>query len=126
MGCAVNIHAGISAVLASSMLLALSAPAEAKAAFDGSWNISATTTQGSCDRSVHYQIVIIDGRVMSGDITGVSGRVTPSGSVTVTVRRKDGTAVGSGRLSGDSGAGHWTVKSPSRNCAGEWQAQRAL
>lgn len=119
-----NSRSGILALLASSMLLALAGATEAKSPFDGPWNISATTTQGSCDRSVHYRITIIDWQVKSGDITGVSGRVSPNGSVSVTVHRKDGTAVGSGRLSGDSGAGRWTVQSPSKKCAGDWQAQR--
>jgi hypothetical protein len=96
----------------------------AKTPFDGPWEVSAVTTQGSCDRSARYRINIIDGQVLSGDITGVSGRVAANGSVTVTVRRKDGTAVGSGRLGGESGSGRWTIRSPTRNCAGDWQARR--
>jgi hypothetical protein len=119
-----NWRVGILALLASSTLLGLVGQSEAKMPFDGPWNISATTTQGSCDRSVHYRIVIINGQVKSGDITGVSGRVEFDGRVSVTVNRKDGTAVGSGRLSGASGSGTWTVRSPSKNCAGDWQAQR--
>ena len=118
-----NIHAGI--VVACSALLALQTPAVAKTAFDGSWRVTTTTTEGSCERVLHYRIVIIDGRVMSGDVNGVSGSVAASGKVSVTVRRKDGTAVGTGRLGASSGGGRWTVQSSSSGrCAGDWQADR--
>jgi hypothetical protein len=106
--------------------LASPAPVAAKSAFDGSWTVTARTTQGACDRLVHYRIVIIDGRVMSGDIRGVSGQVGASGSVTVRVQRDEGTAQGSGRLGPSSGSGRWTVRSSTKgNCAGEWSAERA-
>jgi hypothetical protein len=111
-------------LLASLAYLAAQIPASAKSEFDGPWRVTTTTTSGDCDRVLHYRIVIIDGRVMSGDITGVSGHVAASGAVTVKVSRKEGTAVGSGRLSGSSGGGHWTVRSPSKQCAGEWSAER--
>ena len=120
-----NMRAGISVVLASCLaFLALLTPIAAKTTFDGRWSVTATTTQGSCDRSVRYGIVIIDGQVLSGDVSGVSGRVTPSGSVTVTVRRKGGTVSGTGRLGASSGGGRWTAQASSGRCAGEWQAQR--
>ncbi len=112
------------ALLAFSILVAGQAEALAKTAFDGSWRVTASTTQGNCESVVHYRIVIIDGRVMSGDITGVSGQVGASGNVSVRVTRKEGTALGSGRLAGNSGSGSWTVRSPSRQCAGTWTADR--
>jgi hypothetical protein len=111
-------------MLACLALLAAQAPAAAKSVFDGSWRVSATTTGGSCDRSFSYRIVIIDGRVMSGDIRGVSGSVAASGSVTVSVRRDDGTVVGSGHLGASSGSGRWTAQSRSGKCVGAWQAER--
>jgi hypothetical protein len=117
-----NIRAA--ATFACLAYLASQAQALAKSAFDGPWRVTTTTTSGDCDRVLHYRIVIIDGRVMSGDITGVSGQVAASGAVTVRVSRKEGTAVGSGRLSGSSGSGHWTMRSPSKQCAGEWEAER--
>ncbi len=119
-----SIRAGTSAMLACLALLAAQAPVAAKSVFDGSWRVSATTTGGSCDRSFSYRIVIIDGRVMSGDIRGVSGSVAASGSVTVSVRREDGMVVGSGRLSSSSGSGRWTAQSRKGKCVGAWQAER--
>ncbi|MFI5013207.1 MAG: hypothetical protein ACHQAY_12760 [Hyphomicrobiales bacterium] len=112
-------------MLASCLaLLALQTPIAAKTIFDGSWRVTATTTQGSCDRSVGYRVVIIDGRVLSGDVTGVSGSITASGSITVTVHRKSGTVFGTGHMGASSGAGRWTAQSSSGRCVGEWQAQR--
>jgi hypothetical protein len=116
----------VSAAVLGLSLTALQAPATAKTAFDGSWLVTARTTEGACDRLVHYRIVIIDGRVMSGDIRGVSGQVGASGSVSVRVQRDEGTAQGSGRLGASSGSGRWTVQSSTKGrCAGEWQAERA-
>jgi hypothetical protein len=116
---------GICVLLASCLaFLVLQTPIAAKTIFDGPWSMAATTTQGSCDRSVRYRIIIIDGQVLSGDVNGVSGRVTPSGSVTVTVRRRESTVSGTGRLGASSGSGRWTAQSPSGRCLGEWQAER--
>jgi len=115
----------VTAVLACLAAIGAQCPAAAKTAFDGPWRVTTTTAEGKCDRVLHYRIIIIDGRVMSGDIRGVSGRVTPSGSVTVTVSRKEGTALGSGRLGANSGSGRWKVRSStSGDCAGDWQAER--
>jgi hypothetical protein len=110
------------------VLLGLSfIPAQASRAamiFDGGWSVTATTRAGNCDRSFRFQLMVIDGRVLSGDVAGVSGRVTSGGGVTVRVHRGEGTVSGTGRLDAISGAGRWTAQSASGHCLGEWQARR--
>jgi hypothetical protein len=117
-------HRAAMILVAFTSLFAFEAGALAKTPFDGPWRVTTTTTAGDCERVLHYRIIIIDGRVMSGDITGVSGQVAPSGSVTVRVSRKEGAAVGNGRLAGSSGSGSWSVRSSSRQCSGGWSAER--
>jgi hypothetical protein len=93
--------------------------------FDGSWNLSANTTAGSCG-SYGFRVSVIKGRVVSPGVAGVSGRVTPAGNVSVTVRQSSGTVSGAGRLYARSGTGRWVTRSPSGRCVGYWQAQRGL
>ena len=91
--------------------------------FDGTWNLSATTTAGSCS-SYGFRVSVINGRVVSPGVGGVSGRVTPAGNVSVTVRQSSGVVSGAGRLSSRSGTGRWTARSASGRCVGYWQASR--
>ena len=91
--------------------------------FDGTWNLSATTTAGSCG-SYGFRVSVINGRVVSPGVGGVSGRVTPAGNVSVTVRQSSGVVSGAGRLSARSGTGRWTARSASGGCVGYWQASR--
>ncbi|SRR6266536_2332608 len=93
--------------------------------FDGTWNLSASTRAGSCG-SYGFRVNVINGRVMSPGVAGVSGRVTPAGNVSVTVRQGSGIVSGVGRLGARSGTGRWTGSSQSGRCVGYWQAQRGL
>jgi hypothetical protein len=93
--------------------------------FDGTWSLSANTISGSCS-SYGFRLNVINGRVVSPGVAGVSGRVTPAGSVSVTVRQGNGIVSGAGRLSARSGTGRWTGRSPSGRCVGYWQARRGL
>jgi hypothetical protein len=93
--------------------------------FDGTWNLSANTTAGSCG-SYGFRVAVINGRVVSPGVGGVSGRVTPSGNVSVTVRQSSGIVSGAGRLSARSGTGRWTARGAAGRCIGYWQAQRGL
>ena len=108
--CAVLLWAGVSTAAPTS--------------FDGTWSVSVETTSGSCDRSFRFPIQIGKGRVFSRDVSGVSGRVNRRGSVQVSIRMGDRSAIGAGRLSGGTGAGSWSGRSPSGRCIGQWQAQR--
>ena len=96
-----------------------------RAKFDGTWNLSANTTAGSCG-SYGFRVSVIHGRVVSPGVGGVSGRVTRAGSVSVTVHQSSGTVSGTGRLYGRSGTGRWVARSPSGRCVGYWQAQRGF
>ncbi len=94
----------------------------ARTRFDGTWSLSANTTAGSCG-SYGFRVNVINGRVVSPSVAGVSGRVTPAGSVSVTVRQRNGIVSGTGRLSARWGTGRWTARSPSGRCVGYWQAR---
>ncbi len=96
-----------------------------RAKFDGTWNLSANTTAGSCG-SYGFRVSVVHGRVVSPGVGGVSGRVTPAGSVSVTVHQSSGTVSGTGRLYGRSGSGRWVARSSTGRCVGYWQAQRGF
>jgi len=97
-------------------------PAQAKTNFDGNWSVVIITEKGTCDRSYRYPVKISDGSVgYAGEASfDVSGRVNPSGKVTVTVSRGDRRASGSGQLTATSGGGSWS----GGECSGTWQAER--
>jgi hypothetical protein len=117
-------HMLASGVLAATAFVALHEPTAASTSFDGNWRVLATTTSGKCDPYLGYGLVIIDGQVLSREVRGVSGRVTPAGKVAVTMRRQGSTMTGSGRLEGGSGSGSWTAQSAAGRRVGEWRARR--
>jgi hypothetical protein len=94
-----------------------------RTSFDGTWNLSANTTAGSCG-SYGFRVAVINGRVVSAGVGGVSGRVTPGGNVSVTVRQSSGVVSGTGHLGARSGTGRWTARSTSGRCVGYWHAHR--
>jgi hypothetical protein len=75
-----------------------------------------------CDRGYRYPIRISNGVLANGgsDPFTITGNVTPSGAVVVTVTGGNKSAIGAGRLASDSGAGHWQGGS----CSGTWSAER--
>jgi hypothetical protein len=108
-------------------VLSVSTPAlSARANFDGPWSVLIITDSGSCDRAYRYGVQISNGRVSYQGDSGVEifGRVGPRGEVSVRLRQGDQQAVGTGRLSQESGGGRWSGSSPSQRCAGHWEAQR--
>ena len=111
------------AILTATALPA-SAPAAAKSSFDGTWSVLIVTEKGTCDRAYRYPIKISNGTVdYAGDHSfTVSGRVQPTGAVTVTVAHGNQSANGSGRLSPTDGTGSWTAASG--ECSGTWTAER--
>lgn len=111
------------ALLAASASLAISAASTAAAPrYDGMWSVSIVTEKGDCDRGYRYPIRIANGMLTNGgsDPFTISGRVSPSGAVTVTVSHGDKSATGSGRLAGNSGEGFWK----GGTCSGSWTAER--
>jgi hypothetical protein len=102
--------------------LAAAAPAAATPGYDGLWSVVIVTEKGTCDRAYRYPVRIANGVLVNdgpSPIT-VSGKVGGNGAVNVTVSYGEKSANGSGRLSGNMGAGSWTGGS----CAGTWEAER--
>jgi hypothetical protein len=112
------------ALIAISLAGALGAvaPAAATPSYDGLWSVVIVTEKGTCDRAYRYPVRISNGALINegpSPIT-ISGKVGGNGAVTVLVSYGDKSANGSGRLSGNIGAGSWIGGS----CAGTWEAER--
>jgi hypothetical protein len=109
--------AAAAAVFAASATSSTAAPR-----YDGLWSVSIVTDKGDCDRGYRYPIRIANGTLVNGgsDPFTISGRVKPSGAITVTVSAGQKSATGIGRLAGDSGEGSWTGGA----CSGTWTAER--
>jgi hypothetical protein len=108
----------------AALVLGYAAPALAKTPYDGAWSVLIVTESGTCDRAYRYPVRVVDGQVRyDGEAAfTVSGRVAGNGAVNVSIRRGDQSADARGRLSAASGSGNW--RSPSRQCAGTWSAER--
>jgi hypothetical protein len=96
------------------------------ASFDGPWSVTVVTRSGPCDPSYRYGVTISRGVVYyaGGGPVNLTGRVSPSGSVTVRVSSGPQYAIGSGRLSRSAGGGSWRGQGPNGACAGVWSASR--
>src|SRR6188508_1791527 len=101
-----------------------SAPASARANFDGKWSVLIVTHKGTCDRAYRYPVKIENGTVgYAGSASfNVTGKVGQNGAVTVIVSRGSNSATGTGRMSGADGSGTWTAASG--ECSGVWTAER--
>jgi hypothetical protein len=116
-----------------SSLLAVAAFAGAIAAgtayaatpFDGGWTVAITTTRGSCDSGSSFGLQVHDGVVSGYGGFSVSGRVSPSGAVQVSISAGDQRANGTGRLAGSSGGGTWRGSGARGSCSGRWSASRS-
>ena len=84
--------------------------------------MSIVTEKGDCDRGYRYPIRISNGQLANAGDTAfsISGKVAPTGAITVTVAAAGKSATGSGQLAGDMGGGHWTGGA----CSGSWTAER--
>src|ERR1700688_535363 len=92
-------------------------------AYDGLWSVSIVTEKGDCDRGYRYPIRISNGVLANaGDVTAIdiNGKVQQTGAITVTVSGGGKSAIGSGRLAGNIGEGHWAAG----ECSGSWTAER--
>jgi hypothetical protein len=113
----------VCALAAATATLVVSAPSNAAAPrYDGVWSVSIITEKGDCDRGYRYPIRISQGVLANGgsDPFTITGNVTPSGAIVVTVSAGSKSATGSGRLAGNIGGGHWQGGS----CSGTWSAER--
>src|SRR5919112_4014436 len=113
------------AVLALTAGVVLSGSALAEPSrFDGSWSVQLVADGGLlCGSGTSQTLTVQNGSVRAGG-SGVtlSGQVGPSGSVNLALQRGGVEGAASGKLSGSSGSGNWTVSS--LGCTGRWTAQR--
>mgnify|MGYP000338364803 CR=1 FL=1 len=82
--------------------------------FDGAWAV----TSVGCGGSTSGAVVVSSGRVIG---EGVSGTVSPSGSVSTHGQGQGVTFTSAGRLSGRSGTGTWRR---SDGCGGTWTSTK--
>ncbi len=122
-------HVRNSALLATLLvgLLGTAKPSSVLAATqDGSWSVLIVTEKGDCDAAYRYGVKVANGRVSyAGDAkVDMNGTVDANGAVTVRIRLGDKGANGTGRLSGQAGAGTWHGAGSNTACAGRWEAER--
>jgi hypothetical protein len=111
------------AVATSTVSAGLSAHA---ASFDGPWSVLVITKSGPCDQSYRYGLMIRGSSVsyLGGGAVSVSGRVTRSGHVQVSVSAGGQSAYGTGRLSNGRGGGTWQGQGLGGTCVGVWSASQ--
>jgi hypothetical protein len=113
-------------VLAGMCVAALPTEAPARTPYDGSWSVLIVTQRGDCDRAYRYGVSIVNGVIgYAGGAVNLSGRVSASGAVSVTVSAGSAYASGTGRLSRNSGRGGWSGVSGGSRCSGYWEATRS-
>jgi hypothetical protein len=110
--------------IAAGCLVAFVSVAQARSAYDGSWNLLFVTQRGACDPTYNFSVNITDGFVTHPNLVRFRGHVARSGAVRASVAVPDKYASGSGRLSSNSGRGTWRGYSGSARCSGYWTAQR--
>ncbi|HLG81870.1 MAG TPA: hypothetical protein VKY22_12695 [Bradyrhizobium sp.] len=113
----------LSAVTAGC-LVALAPAAQARSAYDGSWDLVFVTQRGACDPSYNFSVNITDGIVTHPNLVRFRGYVARSGAVRASVTVQDKFASGAGRLTSTSGRGTWRGYSGNARCSGYWTAQR--
>jgi hypothetical protein len=105
-------------------LVALTSVAQARSAYDGSWDLLFVTQRGACDSTYDFSVNITNGIVTHPNLVRFRGYVARSGAVRASVTIQDKYASGSGRLATNSGRGTWSGYSGSARCSGYWTAQR--
>jgi hypothetical protein len=105
--------------------MTLSPGARARTAFDGDWSVLISTGNGACAPSYRFGVQISEGAIIyqNGGVS-LQGRVTPKGSVRVSVQSGSQSATGQGRMSMMRGGGVWSGQGTSGACSGTWVAER--
>lgn len=106
----------------------VASPAPIRSIYDGGWSVVIATQSGNCDRETRLGMHISNGDVVydGGGDANLQGRVSPNGSVWVSVSSSGQRANGQGRLSRNVGTGTWRGEGSAGICAGIWQAQRRV
>ncbi len=108
--------------LTTGVILSGSALAEPEK-FDGTWSVQMVASAGMCGSGVSQTLTVQDSRVRAGNSgVSVSGQVGASGSVSLALQKGPAQGTASGKLTGASGSGTWTVST--LGCSGSWTAQR--
>jgi hypothetical protein len=96
------------------------------ASHDGNWSVVIVTQRGTCDSGYRFLLGVSHGRISydGGAPVAISGTVSQSGYVRVSIRASGKGANGTGRLFANEGRGTWRGRSSSGPCAGHWEAQR--
>ena len=91
--------------------------------FDGTWSVQLVASGGMCGSSASQTLTVQEGRVRAGGSgVSVSGQVGAGGAVSLALQKGPAQGTASGKLSGASGSGTWTVST--LGCSGSWTAQR--
>jgi hypothetical protein len=98
--------------------------ADARGAYDGTWNVTFTPQQGNCHHSHSAPFIVAGSQVKSAGGGKVSGGIRPNGAVSVRLSVGLSFANGTGRLAGRSGSGRWSGVITGDQCSGVWQATR--
>jgi hypothetical protein len=109
---------------ATICFVALAHTAQARSAYDGSWDLVFVTQRGACDPTYNFTVNISNGVVTHPNLVRFRGYVAKSGAVRASVTVQDKYASGSGRLSRTSGRGTWSGYAGTARCSGYWTAQR--
>lgn len=104
--------------------LGLASVAQARSAYDGSWDLVFVTQRGACDPTYDFSVNINNGVVTHPNLVRFRGYVARSGAVRASVTVQDRYASGSGRFTSSSGRARWSGYSGSARCSGYWTAQR--
>jgi|SRR5579863_4506927 hypothetical protein len=111
------------AAIAAALAAAIPFAARAANSYDGSWSVTIYTQAGNCPSSLRYGVRVARGRVFTDDQSyQVNGTVAPNGATRVMVSEQGQSASGTGRLSGNAGAGRW--RTSTGQCSGQWTAAR--
>jgi hypothetical protein len=122
---------GLRWLLTAVAVVAVAAPVTAEArivrggAYDGIWDVVFATTRGNCSSGYRVPFTVTGSRVSSAGGGRVSGAVSRSGAVAVSVSVGASRASGGGRLVGNSGAGSWRGIISGDPCSGVWRATRS-
>ena len=108
---------------AAVLFAAIPSAARAAGGYDGVWSVTIITQTGNCPSTLRYGVRVDRGRVLAdGQSYQVNGSVAPNGATRVTVSEQGQSASGTGRLSGNAGAGRW--RTSTGQCSGQWTAER--
>jgi len=111
------------AAIAAALVAATPFAARAASLYDGAWTVTIFTQSGNCPSSLRYGVRVASGRVLAdGQSYQVNGTVAANGATRVTVSEQGQSASGTGRLSGNAGAGRW--RTSTGQCTGQWTAAR--